>query len=392
MVRRLLARSAIILMIALVSCSGGSGTPVAPIRGVGSVVPTATPTALPSASPTPTPVAKPSPTATPTPTPMPSATPKASPTPTVTPTATPTAVAGACATPPPAVLPAAQLLFLATEPNTIDAFSLGPNHTFPQAFAIEGTCTGLNGPIILALAANGTIYAANQNNNSVSAFSAGSSGNVEPTISLGGSNTGITSIFGIAIDSSGALYVANCGACYPFTGQTPSINVFAPGANGNVAPRQTIAGPNTELVDPYSVAVDSAGHIVVADGTDGVLIFSETANGNVAPIGTISGAMTGIRDTFSVAVDGNNAIYAFDHETYAITVYAAGVYGNVAPIRTLSAADELAQIGFDSANNVYVSLGSNDVVNVYPPTGSGSNAAEGGFLVPSGPAGLAVGR
>lgn len=393
--QRLLARGAFVATMALVSCSGGAGSPAQPILSSGTT-PTATPSATPTAKPTGTPTATATPTArpsaTPTPTAAPTATPTHMPISSPTPTATPTAVAGACATPPPAVLPAAQLLFLATEPNTIDAFSLGPNHTFPQAFAIEGTCTGLNGPIILALAANGTIYAANQNNNSVSGFSAGSSGNVEPTISLGGSNTGITSIFGIAIDSSGALYVANCGACYPFTGQTPSINVFAPGANGNVAPRQTIAGPNTELVDPYSVAVDSAGHIIVADGTDGVLIFSETANGNVAPIGTISGAMTGIRDTFSVAVDGNNAIYAFDHETYAITVYAAGVYGNVAPIRTLSAADELAQIGFDSANNVYVSLGSNDVVNVYPPTGSGSNAAEGGFLVPSGPAGLAVGR
>ncbi len=292
------------------------------------------------------------------------------------------------------MLPAAQLVFVETSPNAIDAFSIGTNDTFPQAFAIEGACTGLSGAALLALATNGTIYAANENNNTVSGFSAGSSGNVKPAIVVGGSNTGITSINGIAIDSSGALYVANCGDCYPFSGQTPSINVFAPGADGNVAPSRTIAGPNTELQTPYSVAVDSAGDILVADYTaQAVLIFSKTANGNVAPIGKISGTATGLRDPFSVAVDGNNAIYVFDHLTFDVTVYAAGVYGNVAPIRTLAdVGDEVQQIGFDSTNNLYVSLGSADVVSVYPPTGSGSNAVEGGFLVQSGPGGLAVGR
>jgi hypothetical protein len=393
--QRLLAISAIVAAMALASCSGGAGSPAQPILSSGTI-PTATPSATPTAKPTGTATASPTarPSATPTATAVPTATPTHAPTSSPTPTATPTAVAGACATPPPAVLPAAPLVFVETSPNTIDAFSIGTNDTFPQAFAIEGACTGLNDAALLALATNGTIYAANENNNTVSGFSAGSSGNVKPAIVVGGSNTGITTVIGIAIDSSDALYVANCGDCFSFSGKTPSINVFAPGANGNVAPRQTIAGPNTELQTPFSVAVDSAGNILVADYTaQAILIFSKTANGNVAPIGKISGPTTGMRDPFSVAVDGNNDIYVFDHLTYAITVYAAGVYGNVAPIRTIAdVGDEVQQIGFDSANNVYVSLGSADVVSVYPPTGSGSNATEGGFLVQSGAGGLAVGR
>lgn len=40
---------------------------------------------------------------------------------------------------------------------------------------------------------------------------------------------------------------------------------FAPNANGNVAPIRTIAGSKTKLVEPCSMAFDSADNLYVAD-------------------------------------------------------------------------------------------------------------------------------
>jgi DNA-binding beta-propeller fold protein YncE len=52
---------------------------------------------------------------------------------------------------------------------------------------------------------------------------------------------------GVTLDGAGYLYVADC--------DSNAILVFAPGANGNVAPVRTISGANTTLNCPVMGAV-----------------------------------------------------------------------------------------------------------------------------------------
>jgi hypothetical protein len=124
--------------------------------------------------------------------------------------------------------------------------------------------------------------------------------NITPDTTIQGGSTGLVSPLSVALDASGNLYVAD-----PDTGSAPRILVFdAPFAAGtqNVAPSRTITGSNTDLVYPTDVKVDSGGTIYVVDrgsgsNTSKLLIFAPGANGNVAPSTAIAipgGAATGM--------------------------------------------------------------------------------------------------
>jgi hypothetical protein len=97
------------------------------------------------------------------------------------------------------------------------------------------------------------IYAANLNASTITGYPADSSGNIAPTIFIHGSKTHLWNPDAIAIDKAGYLYVGN----EPLVPGPPpaSILVFAPGANGNVAPIQIIAGSKTHLAEVNALSV-----------------------------------------------------------------------------------------------------------------------------------------
>src|SRR2546422_654579 len=97
------------------------------------------------------------------------------------------------------------------------------------------------------------------------------SGNALPMAVITGDQTGLCDPFAIALDAAGKLYVANHCA--------NSITVYAPGANGNVAPDHAIVGDqivgdHTGLSSPSGLALGASGSIYVANQGD---LFGENA-------------------------------------------------------------------------------------------------------------------
>jgi sugar lactone lactonase YvrE len=128
---------------------------------------------------------------------------------------------------------------------------------------------------------------------------------------------------------------------------TMAVTVYAPGANGDVAPIRTISGSKTGIYHPSSVAVDRKGMIYVASAGEGspagccVTVYAKDANGDVAPIRSISGSNTEIDGPNGIALDSDDNVYVTDYFTNSVTEYVKNANGNVAPIRTISGSSTL---------------------------------------------------
>jgi hypothetical protein len=184
-------------------------------------------------------------------------------------------------------------------------------------------------------------------NGYVTVYAPGSHGNVTPTRMIYGRKTGMFNrrgpAIGIAVDSAGYTYVT--------TGKT-GVLVYAPEADGNVAPSWGINGSKTRLSTPYGVAVDNAGNVYVADLTGSLHVYAAGQHGNVAPIQDISGSKTRLIEPTSVAVDASHNIYVTNenlHTRSYVTVYAAGATGNVAPIQIIKGSKTRLAVPYEIA-------------------------------------------
>ena len=193
---------------------------------------------------------------------------------------------------------------------------------------------------------------------------------------------------------SAALHHARTASACPciyLTGSeygAQSVTVYPVTATGNVAPSQAITGGMTKLVAPYGIAVDSGGYIYVADylgagtGTGNnygaVEIFAPGATGNVAPVGYISGNATGLSGPAGAAINPlNGNLYVLNDGNYSISIYSPGSTGDVAPIATIAGRRTKLTGGgfglaFDASGNLYVSQDGNDSVTVYAPGATGN--------------------
>ncbi len=163
-----------------------------------------------------------------------------------------------------------------------------------------------------------------------------------------------------------------------------SVTVYPVSATGNSAPIRTISGGMTQLVAPYGIAVDAAGYIYVADflgtgsNSGAVEIYAPGASGNVAPVGYISGNATGMSEPAGVAINPlNGNIYVLNDGNYSVTMYAPGSTGNVAPIGKIAGSRTKITgqgfgLAFDPSGNLYISQDSNDSITVYAAGATGN--------------------
>jgi hypothetical protein len=205
---------------------------------------------------------------------------------------------------------------------------IGEPYHFPKGIAID--------PI------NGDIYVAKPLANTIAIYAPNANGKASPIGSIEGSNTGLNAPQGVAMDASGNIYITNKGDSA--SQGNDSVTVYAAGSTGNVAPTQTIAGSRTGLDIPVQLALDSSSNIYVANitypnsGNGSLTVYAAGANGNVAPTETIEGAKTKLDLPAGITLDGPGDIYAANFADSSITVYAAGSNGNVAPIKTIAGA------------------------------------------------------
>jgi len=160
-----------------------------------------------------------------------------------------------------------------TNPAKVVEFAAGANGNVAPANTLGGpryskmvTASGIGQD------AAGYTYVASPHINTVNVYAPGASGDVAPFAILKGNattgvnNPGFNNPQGVVVRGN-RLYVANGPFGSGLSGD-PSIAVFAlPLAAGpnNVAPVAVIAGPATKLNAPYGLALDSAGNIFVAN-------------------------------------------------------------------------------------------------------------------------------
>jgi hypothetical protein len=160
---------------------------------------------------------------------------------------------------------------------------------------------------------------------------------------------------GIALDSHDNIYVTNDGGTVQGMSQSfaekfgysGSVTIFGARSHGKVKPDAWITGPNTGLRDPYGIAVDAQGSVYVANfeggasGSGNVTIYPAGSNGDVKPSATIAGNATLMRQPYGLALDSSGSILVANYfggpaGTRSITVYRSGSKGDVAPIRTIT--------------------------------------------------------
>jgi hypothetical protein len=181
-------------------------------------------------------------------------------------------------------------------------------------------------------------------NSAILVYSTDADGTTTPVRTIEGSLTGLDGSGFMAVDGAGNIYISND------TNTPGEIRVFAPTANGNVAPTRVIAGANTLLTTwVLGLDVDSIGDVYAvvwlpATNSTEIVEFAAGASGNVAPIMTLDGAIAG-EQAINVRVDAAGNLYALCEGLPAIppatvspfiAVFSAPVASGATPARQFS--------------------------------------------------------
>ena len=301
-----------------------------------------------------------------------------------------------------------QLVYVSSTNGTamqVSAFPTGAGGNIAPVKTIGGSQTQLDDPQSIVFDAAGNLYVVNAGANpgtsgmldpSITVYAKGSSGNVAPTRVIQGSNTGFASasgLGGLAVDAAGELYVPEHNgseACTP-NGCTvdagDTIAIFAPNANGNVAPVRTIS--STACYSAASVAIASSANIEVAcsePSVDGsvegdIVTFAPDASGNAIPLSVIHGPS---RSFYAIAPSPLGMLFVSGQLPFlAVLGYPETASGNALPTTTLEPAGWYPAALAEDANATLYVLNAASPASVWE-YGSNANGASSPMFVISG--------
>lgn len=187
----------------------------------------------------------------------------------------------------------------------------------PSIF-ITGNVTGLSSPQGIAVDNAGNMWVTNTTTSSITEYSAGSTGNVAPINTVQGNATSLSSPVGIVFNANGDMFVVNSA-----TDGSGSYEIleFGPNPVGNQAPINRIGGGATLLTQPQYVAVDGAGNLYVTNLPVNLInIYAPGASGDVAPIVSFGGNCLA---PDGISLDASNHIYVSCDTNYEIREYSA---------------------------------------------------------------------
>lgn len=209
--------------------------------------------------------------------------------------------------------------------GTLTEYSLSAHgNTAPMA-TIGGTTTTLEGPGGIYVDSSGTIYVADYQAETIDVFAAGSNGDVAPERQI----TGLAVPTGLWLDASGDIWVGEAG--------TAEIAEFAHTASGAATPLATIT--SSAISEIMGVFIDGHGNVWAANcNSKDVVEFAHGNTGSsITPNVDINGSSTGLACPNGVVVDSSGKIYVGDYGAPAVYVFASGSNGNVAPAQTIPA-------------------------------------------------------
>jgi uncharacterized repeat protein (TIGR01451 family) len=281
---------------------------------------------------------------------------------------------------------------------------------------VAGAGAQLNSPYGLAVDAAGNLYIADFGNNNIRKMAGGAMSTIAGTGGSGYSGDGgaatsarLSSPFGVAVDASGDIYIADS-----------ANNVVRKVAGGIIT---TVAGTGARgysgdggpataarLASPYSVAVDAAGVLYIADDRTNT-IRKVAADGTITTIaGNHTAGYSGdggpatsaqIYDPRGVALGPGGVVYIADTSNNRIRAVAADgtittVAGNGGAFWGAGGAATNAQFYFpsglalDAAGDLYIADTSDHVVLKVAPNGIITSVAGTGIRGYSGDGGAAT--
>jgi len=176
--------------------------------------------------------------------------------------------------------------------------------------------------------ANNEIFVANRDG-SVTVFNRTDSGTLAPKRSLYGGNTGLVEPRGIFVQGD-ELFVADNS--YPY-----AVRVFTRSASGNTAPLRVITNTASPSMGEVSQLLVANGEVTVADfGSLSIRTWPSNANGDVVPSRMISGVNTQLAKPRGVALcENSDTLVVGNRDGDMLTFYSVSANGNVAPTKTL---------------------------------------------------------